>query len=96
MGENVSRADGIGNQPGVCREVTKGVEVLARMEEVETVTQGIFVMPKARVHIHSTYVYEADSPSDAPKSCRQELRRLQERFHAQSKRLEQIRSTRLP
>ena len=36
-------------------EVTKGLETLARLEQVETVREGIFVMPKERITILSTY-----------------------------------------
>ena len=83
------------------REVTKGIEALARMEEVETVREGIFVMPKQRVQIHSTYVYKPDtsweaSSGDGSSICQKELQHLQARFHAQSKRLEKLRSTSLP
>ena len=37
--------------------VTKGIHSLKSMEGVETVQQGIFVMPKERIGIHSTYLY---------------------------------------
>lgn len=41
--------------------MTKGLEVLDKMESVETTRDGIFVMPKERITIFSTYVYSASS-----------------------------------
>lgn len=38
-------------------QVTKGIHAVKSMEGVETVQQGIFVMPKERIGIHSTYLY---------------------------------------
>ena len=35
--------------------MTKGLETLDRFERVETVREGIFVMPKERITILSTY-----------------------------------------
>lgn len=77
--------------------MTKGIETLARMEEVETVKEGIFVMPKARVQIHSTYVTGLEvAGAHVESRCFQELQDLQQRFTAQSKRVEELRSSRLP
>ena len=42
-------------QYSVFGEVTKGLETLARFEQLETVREGIFVMPKERITILSTY-----------------------------------------
>ena len=41
-------------------EVTEGIETLRSMEDVETTREGIFVMPKDRITIHSTYTYDVD------------------------------------
>mmetsp|Transcript_33287 Transcript_33287/g.55823 ORF Transcript_33287/g.55823 Transcript_33287/m.55823 type:complete len:244 (-) Transcript_33287:104-835(-) len=38
--------------------VTAGWELLQRLEQVETKREGIFVMPKERITIHSSYVLE--------------------------------------
>jgi cyclophilin family peptidyl-prolyl cis-trans isomerase len=38
-------------------EITSGYDVLESLQEVETVKEGIFVMPKERINIHSTYLY---------------------------------------
>lgn len=43
-----------------------GEEVLEAMEAVETTRQGIFVMPKERISILSTYVYSASSRRALP------------------------------
>jgi predicted RecA/RadA family phage recombinase len=45
--------------------MTSGDEVLNAMEKVETRTEGIFVMPKERIQIHSSYVYSASQDSAA-------------------------------
>lgn len=36
-------------------EVTAGLEVLDKVEQVETRTEGIFVMPTQRIQIDSSY-----------------------------------------
>lgn len=58
-----SRAKDTTNLLFVCRRVTSGLEVLSRMEQVETTRQGIFVMPKERITIASTYVYSVSGSS---------------------------------
>jgi hypothetical protein len=75
--------------------VTAGIETLAKFEEVETKREGIFVMPKERITIHSTYVYTPDGMPSAA-LCDAELQDLRERYHAQAATLEKIRSTKLP
>eukprot|EP01060_Flectonema_neradi_P024536 TRINITY_DN3347_c1_g1_i1.p1 TRINITY_DN3347_c1_g1~~TRINITY_DN3347_c1_g1_i1.p1 ORF type:complete len:251 (+),score=30.93 TRINITY_DN3347_c1_g1_i1:62-814(+) len=48
-------------------EVTAGLSVLSNMETVETTKSGIFVMPKNRIEILSTYIYSATAtPSPKP------------------------------
>ena len=51
-------------------EVTKGLPVLTNMETVETTKNGIFVMPKERIEILSTYIYSVSpsTPSPSPTS----------------------------
>jgi predicted RecA/RadA family phage recombinase len=43
-------------------EVTAGLETLGALEGLETRREGIFVMPKERISILSTYVYLTDEP----------------------------------
>ena len=42
--------------PARCSEVTQGLSTLSQFERLETRTEGIFVMPKERITIFSTYV----------------------------------------
>ena len=82
-----------------CREVTDGFETLAKLETADTVKEGIFVMPKERITITSTYVFSksgAHSDHTAASDCQQNLAALQERFDAQSHRIEQARASKLP
>jgi hypothetical protein len=79
-----------------CREVVDGIEALAKMEEVETTKSGIFVMPKERVQIHSSYVYSPNAKGRTADSCEAKLEDLQHRFVAQSKRMEAARTSKLP
>jgi hypothetical protein len=46
-------------QYAVFGRVVSGHEALYRMEQVETRREGIFVMPKDRIEIFSSYVYDA-------------------------------------
>jgi hypothetical protein len=45
-----------------CSKVTQGMDVLHKLEGLETTKSGIFIMPKERVTIHSTYWYLASKP----------------------------------
>ena len=45
-----------------CRQVTSGMEAVHAMESVETRKEGIFVMPKERINIWSTFVYYVADP----------------------------------
>ncbi len=74
-----------------CMEVVDGLEVLEKMEGVDTETSGIFVMPKGRVEIFSSYLLLPDG-----NGCEARLLDLQHRFESQSLRLEKMRSTSLP
>jgi len=78
-----------------------GDEVLAEMEKVETKREGIFVMPKERIAILSSYVYSvaadgsgagagaAGGDSAALEDCQARLKGLQVELH-------EHRATRLP
>ena len=78
------------------REVVAGIETLAKMEEVETVREGMFVMPKKRVEIRSSYVYTPAEQMGSGNSCEARLEDLQTRFNAQAKELQRGRSSKLP
>ena len=83
----------------LCREVTDGLDTLSLLEEVETTKEGIFVMPKERITISSTYVISnsgAHTGSATSTDCQIALAALQERFDAQSHRIEQVRAAKLP
>jgi len=83
-------------------EVTKGMETLAAIEKVETVRDGIFVMPKKRITIHSTYMYMAEdsqigmASAEGQLYCSEQLQALQKRFDAQAMQLQSERQQRLP
>ena len=83
-----------------CREVTDGFETLAKFETADTVKEGIFVMPKERITITTTYVFSQSGAHNdhqqAASDCQQNLAALQERFDAQSHRIEQARASKLP
>jgi hypothetical protein len=68
--------------------VTKGFETLSNFEGVETRQEGIFVMPKERITIHSSYVY-CDK-------CEREMAESKGRLKALSHEVEALRSARLP
>eukprot|EP01025_Chloroclados_australasicus_P006622 TRINITY_DN1211_c1_g1_i1.p1 TRINITY_DN1211_c1_g1~~TRINITY_DN1211_c1_g1_i1.p1 ORF type:complete len:266 (-),score=16.83 TRINITY_DN1211_c1_g1_i1:509-1306(-) len=88
-------------------EVTKGMEVLHKMEQVETRREGIFVMPKDRITIHSSYVYplpDESTVTNAPnqsnthqnKTCQQDLQMMKHILHKQQLELEETRRKCLP
>lgn len=83
----------------LCREVTAGFVTLTNLETADTVKEGIFVMPKERITITSTYVFsksDVHNGCTAATDCQQKLAALQERFDAQSHRIEQARASKLP
>lgn len=41
-------------------EIVSGFDVLESIQQVETFKEGIFVMPKKRITIHSTYLYTSE------------------------------------
>lgn len=66
-------------------KLTAGWDVLTKMEEVETRREGIFVMPKERIDISSTYVYSVvDDKGSSAKSlaeCEDRNKALQVELH---------------
>mmetsp|Transcript_38702 Transcript_38702/g.98967 ORF Transcript_38702/g.98967 Transcript_38702/m.98967 type:complete len:258 (-) Transcript_38702:154-927(-) len=85
-------------QYAIFGQVTKGLEVLDKMESVETTRDGIFVMPKERITIFSTYVYSASSLLHAGggATCEEQLADMTERFDSQSHQLQEARKRCLP
>eukprot|EP00899_Mesostigma_viride_P028573 jgi/Mesvir1/8900/Mv02782-RA.1 len=79
-------------QYAVFGTVTKGFEALEEMEKMETTRQGIFVMPKERITILSTYVYDSQDGGEDCTCCA----RLQRRLDAQEKALQDARKACLP
>lgn len=84
-------------------EVTSGLETLTALERLETRREGIFVMPKERITILSTYVYvvEEDVPggstgTEEQQLCTEAFADLQTRYDAQSEAHEKLRQQRLP
>ena len=77
------------------REVLKGFETLTAMEGMETTKEGIFVMPKERISILSSYVYSS-SGLETDANCEERLAALQERFDAQAHHMHQMRLAKLP
>ena len=71
-----------------CREVTAGFETLTKMEEVETTRDGIFVMPRERITIQSSYVM--------CERCERETSGYRSRLKSLTAELETLRSARLP
>lgn len=61
-------------------EITSGFEVLESFQQVETIKEGIFVMPKDRIAIHATYLYtvgESDASSlRGQRTCEHKLDNL--------------------
>ncbi|XP_047322725.1 peptidyl-prolyl cis-trans isomerase CYP23-like [Impatiens glandulifera] len=64
-------------------KVTKGDETLRKLEEVPTRREGIFVMPKERITIHSTYYYDMKE-----ETCEAENSALRRRLAASAVEIE--------
>lgn len=68
----------------------EGEETLRRLEELETKRDGMFVMPKTRVTIHSSFVYDSNEPgtvlgrlpSSSHDPCLEEVRSRKDRSSA--------------
>ena len=60
----------LGTHPGLDQKyaifgkVTKGFEVLDKLETVETKKEGIFVMPKQRIEIFNTWIYKVSEQGE--------------------------------
>lgn len=66
-------------QYAIFGKVTKGYETLAKLEELPTRTEGIFVMPLERITILSTYYYDSTSSVSYVK-CEEEVSLLKKRL----------------
>ena len=87
-------------------EMVEGEETLRKIEAVETTKSGIFVMPKERIEILSTYVLregavsggegERAAPTTGSASDAEELRECRVRADSLAKELHEIREKRLP
>ncbi|KAG0609323.1 hypothetical protein M758_8G175800 [Ceratodon purpureus] len=73
---NAPHLDG---QYAVFGKVTKGDEVLSKLEELPTRKEGIFVMPLQRISILSTYYYDIEE-SNQIVSCKEQVEILKKRL----------------
>jgi len=87
----LGKAPHLDMQYTVFGEVTKGMATIESLQQVETVTEGIFVMPKERIHIHSTYLLYSDA-----KRCSESVDHVEERLNSTLWSLERLRETSLP
>lgn len=86
--------------------IISGMEVLHKLEELPTKTEGIFVMPLERITIISSYWYRAHGPLhlsleggaalDSKQSCEAELEELKARYQGQAQELQKVRRKCLP
>eukprot|EP00890_Picochlorum_soloecismus_P002990 jgi/Picsp_1/3692/NSC_06529-R1_cyclophilin-like protein len=80
--------------------VTKGIDSLKSMEGVETIQRGIFVMPKERINIYSTYLYRVhghgETPFNNPVLCSETVLVLSSRLNASMWSIQQLREQSLP
>ena len=101
---DTSRMDG---EYAVFGEMVEGEETLRKIEAVETTKSGIFVMPKERIEILSTYVLRegansgeegerASTTTTGSASDAEELRECRVRADSLAKELHEIRERRLP
>lgn len=67
-------------QYAVFGKVTKGDEVLSKLEELPTRKEGIFVMPLQRITILSTYYYDIEESNDEIVSCKEQIDTLKKRL----------------
>eukprot|EP01025_Chloroclados_australasicus_P020046 TRINITY_DN21081_c0_g1_i1.p1 TRINITY_DN21081_c0_g1~~TRINITY_DN21081_c0_g1_i1.p1 ORF type:complete len:245 (-),score=19.74 TRINITY_DN21081_c0_g1_i1:445-1179(-) len=91
-------------QYAVFGRVLRGMGALRKMEEVETTRSGIFVMPKERINIQSTYLYYVADPENTVstawsfKECdlNKDLVALKDRVDTLSTELQKTREKCLP
>lgn len=74
---NAPHLDG---QYAVFGKVTKGDEVLSKLEELPTRKEGIFVMPLQRITIMSTYYYDIEESNEEIVSCKEQVDILKKRL----------------
>lgn len=67
-------------QYAIFGKVTKGYETLARLEELPTRQEGIFVMPLERITILSTYYYDTKRRPSSEVACEEEVSLLRRRL----------------
>eukprot|EP00798_Chlamydomonas_sp_ICE-L_P031049 gene31049-7142_t len=84
-------------------KVTKGMDVLHKLEALPTKTEGIFVMPLKRIEIRSTYWYRTSGSlhlsgvgTEGSGDCEVELETYKSRFASQSEELQRVRKKCLP
>eukprot|EP00798_Chlamydomonas_sp_ICE-L_P031655 gene31655-6852_t len=81
-------------------KVTKGMEVLHKLETLPTKTEGIFVMPLERIAILASYWYCAHGPLHlhmaGTEECKADLEDMNSRFSVLSGELEVARKKCLP
>mmetsp|Transcript_33068 Transcript_33068/g.83955 ORF Transcript_33068/g.83955 Transcript_33068/m.83955 type:complete len:233 (-) Transcript_33068:68-766(-) len=83
-------------------KLTKGMEVLHKLEGLPTKREGIFVMPLERITILNSYWYRVGRPfllTQEPagdKGCGEELSELKQRFESQSVEVQELRKKLLP
>lgn len=82
-------------QYAIFGKVTKGYETLARLEELPTKQEGIFVMPVERINILSSYYYDLKR-STSILGCEEEVSILKRRLLQSMDTLEKQRSRCLP
>ena len=75
--------------------VTAGEETLTKMEQVETRREGIFVMPKERISVLSTY-FRTGGAASSGGSASTALKELEDRYLAQEVELQKVRAKCLP
>eukprot|EP00210_Caulerpa_lentillifera_P000838 g811.t1 len=75
-------------------KVIKGMETLRKMEQVKTYKKGVFVMPKERITIHSTYTRPINSEIEG--GCFTEWARLQSEYDQLATNLEVARAKCFP
>jgi cyclophilin family peptidyl-prolyl cis-trans isomerase len=91
----LGNAPHLDQQYAIFGKVTKGDEVLSRLEDLPTHTEGMFVMPLERITILSTYYYDIREKSGGL-SCEEEVESLRKRLVKANNVLEMQRIKCLP
>ncbi|MEW5318760.1 MAG: hypothetical protein WDW38_009954 [Sanguina aurantia] len=87
---------------GIFGRVTKGMDVIHSLEKLPTRTEGIFVMPLARITIVNSYWYNSARPHHLAlpqldgADCDGTLTALQLRYSSQAEELQRVRRKCLP